>query len=95
MCARCGAISVTMYNFGSPRVGNKRFAEVYNQVTKNAYTYNLSYHAFFFSSVMIKVYVISFLSYQFLCVCVCYIYHLCLEYLQITSIIKTVFMSIW
>ncbi|XP_034914683.1 uncharacterized protein [Populus alba] len=26
-----GAISVTMYNFGSPRVGNKKFAEVYNQ----------------------------------------------------------------
>ena len=23
-----------MYNFGSPRVGNKRFAEVYNEVRK-------------------------------------------------------------
>ena len=32
---RRGAISVTMYNFGSPRVGNKKFAEVYNQVTVN------------------------------------------------------------
>ncbi|KAL2923079.1 putative feruloyl esterase A [Bienertia sinuspersici] len=29
--AKCGAISVTMYNFGSPRVGNKRFAEIYNE----------------------------------------------------------------
>ncbi|PPD98363.1 hypothetical protein GOBAR_DD04612 [Gossypium barbadense] len=29
--AKCGAISVTMYNFGSPRVGNRRFAEVYNE----------------------------------------------------------------
>lgn len=26
---------MTMYNFGSPRVGNRRFAEVYNQVIKN------------------------------------------------------------
>lgn len=33
MCVRRGAISVTMYNFGSPRVGNKKFAEVYNKVT--------------------------------------------------------------
>nr|KJB28235.1 hypothetical protein B456_005G036200 [Gossypium raimondii] len=32
--AKCGAISVTMYNFGSPRVGNRRFAEVYNEVTE-------------------------------------------------------------
>lgn len=23
---------MTMYNFGSPRVGNKKFAEVYNEV---------------------------------------------------------------
>nr|XP_018627638.1 uncharacterized protein LOC104100231 isoform X2 [Nicotiana tomentosiformis] len=29
--AKRGAISVTMYNFGSPRVGNKKFAEVYNE----------------------------------------------------------------
>lgn len=29
---RHGVISVTMYNFGSPRVGNKRFAEAYNKV---------------------------------------------------------------
>ncbi|KAK7279162.1 hypothetical protein RJT34_24208 [Clitoria ternatea] len=29
--AKRGAISITMYNFGSPRVGNKRFAEVYNE----------------------------------------------------------------
>ena len=36
-CVRRGAISVTMYNFGSPRVGNKKFAEVYNEVT-NIYT---------------------------------------------------------
>jgi len=32
MCIRRGVISVTMYNFGSPRVGNKKFAEVYNEV---------------------------------------------------------------
>ncbi|KAJ0092471.1 hypothetical protein Patl1_25753 [Pistacia atlantica] len=30
--AKCGAISLTMYNFGSPRVGNKKFADVYNEV---------------------------------------------------------------
>ncbi|KAF4351585.1 hypothetical protein F8388_003238 [Cannabis sativa] len=29
--AKRGAISLTMYNFGSPRVGNKRFADIYNQ----------------------------------------------------------------
>ncbi|XP_059445629.1 uncharacterized protein LOC132177365 isoform X1 [Corylus avellana] len=29
-CMR-GAIFVTMYNFGSPRVGNKKFAELYNE----------------------------------------------------------------
>ncbi|KAA3485689.1 Triglyceride lipase [Gossypium australe] len=33
--AKCGAISVTMYNFGSPRVGNRRFAEVYNEFDKS------------------------------------------------------------
>ncbi|KAG6757277.1 hypothetical protein POTOM_037584 [Populus tomentosa] len=32
-----GAISVTMYNFGSPRVGNKKFAEVYNQKVKDSW----------------------------------------------------------
>ncbi|KAJ4841915.1 hypothetical protein Tsubulata_013354 [Turnera subulata] len=31
------AISVSMYNFGSPRVGNKRFAEVYNQKVKDSW----------------------------------------------------------
>ncbi|XP_074320734.1 uncharacterized protein LOC141657401 isoform X2 [Silene latifolia] len=35
--AKSGVISVTMYNFGSPRVGNKRFAEVYNQKVKNSW----------------------------------------------------------
>lgn len=35
--AKRGAISVTMYNFGSPRVGNKRFAEVYNQKVKDSW----------------------------------------------------------
>ncbi|XP_012077652.1 uncharacterized protein LOC105638454 isoform X2 [Jatropha curcas] len=32
-----GAISLTMYNFGSPRVGNRRFAEVYNQKVKDSW----------------------------------------------------------
>ncbi|XP_073056707.1 uncharacterized protein [Primulina eburnea] len=32
-----GAISVTMYNFGSPRVGNKRFAEIYNEKVKDSW----------------------------------------------------------
>jgi hypothetical protein len=32
LCIRRGAIFVTMYNFGSPRVGNKKFAELYNEV---------------------------------------------------------------
>ncbi|CAI0383203.1 unnamed protein product [Linum tenue] len=32
-----GAISVTMYNFGSPRVGNKMFAEAYNQKVKDSW----------------------------------------------------------
>nr|KJB15218.1 hypothetical protein B456_002G165300 [Gossypium raimondii] len=34
---RCRAISVTMYNFGSPRVGNRRFAEVYNEKVKDSW----------------------------------------------------------
>ncbi|PHT48102.1 hypothetical protein CQW23_12310 [Capsicum baccatum] len=32
--ARSGSIRVTMYNLGSPRVGNKKFAEVYNELKK-------------------------------------------------------------
>ncbi|BAT96127.1 hypothetical protein VIGAN_08301300 [Vigna angularis var. angularis] len=32
-----GAISITMYNFGSPRVGNKRFAEIYNEKVKDSW----------------------------------------------------------
>ncbi|KAK9991632.1 hypothetical protein SO802_026617 [Lithocarpus litseifolius] len=32
-----GAISVTMYNFGSPRVGNKKFAEYYNEKVKDSW----------------------------------------------------------
>ncbi|XVF29235.1 hypothetical protein REPUB_Repub15cG0103600 [Reevesia pubescens] len=35
--AKSGAISVTMYNFGSPRVGNRRFAEVYNEKIKDSW----------------------------------------------------------
>ncbi|KAG8369747.1 hypothetical protein BUALT_Bualt14G0045900 [Buddleja alternifolia] len=35
--AKHGAISVTMYNFGSPRVGNRRFAEVYNEKVKDSW----------------------------------------------------------
>ncbi|KAM7462315.1 hypothetical protein LguiA_030436 [Lonicera macranthoides] len=35
--AKRGAISVTMYNFGSPRVGNKKFAEVYNKKVKDSW----------------------------------------------------------
>ncbi|XP_075523826.1 uncharacterized protein LOC142556286 isoform X1 [Primulina tabacum] len=35
--SKCGAISVTMYNFGSPRVGNKRFAEIYNEKVKDSW----------------------------------------------------------
>ncbi|KAL7145096.1 hypothetical protein ABFS83_07G056500 [Erythranthe nasuta] len=35
--AKHGAISVTMYNFGSPRVGNKIFAQVYNQKVKDSW----------------------------------------------------------
>ncbi|KAL1548315.1 hypothetical protein AAHA92_16561 [Salvia divinorum] len=35
--AQYGAIAVTMYNFGSPRVGNRRFAEIYNQKVKDSW----------------------------------------------------------
>ncbi|KFK36238.1 hypothetical protein AALP_AA4G096300 [Arabis alpina] len=35
--AKHGAITVTMYNFGSPRVGNKKFADVYNQKVKDSW----------------------------------------------------------
>ncbi|KAK9146324.1 hypothetical protein Sjap_006227 [Stephania japonica] len=35
--ARHGAIFVTMYNFGSPRVGNKRFVEIYNKKVKDSW----------------------------------------------------------
>ncbi|CAM8944162.1 unnamed protein product [Rhodiola kirilowii] len=35
--AKRGAISVTMYNFGSPRVGNRRFAEVYNEKVRDSW----------------------------------------------------------
>ncbi|KAK7355393.1 hypothetical protein VNO80_14648 [Phaseolus coccineus] len=35
--AKQGRISITMYNFGSPRVGNKRFAEVYNKRVKDSW----------------------------------------------------------
>ncbi|XP_020586407.1 uncharacterized protein LOC110028767 isoform X2 [Phalaenopsis equestris] len=35
--AKHGAISVTMYNFGSPRVGNRRFADVYNEKVKDSW----------------------------------------------------------
>ncbi|XP_047337147.1 uncharacterized protein LOC124940659 isoform X2 [Impatiens glandulifera] len=35
--AKLGAISVTMYNFGSPRVGNKIFAELYNEKVKDSW----------------------------------------------------------
>ncbi|XP_010527179.1 PREDICTED: uncharacterized protein LOC104804568 isoform X2 [Tarenaya hassleriana] len=35
--AKQGTITVTMYNFGSPRVGNKRFADVYNQKVKDSW----------------------------------------------------------
>ncbi|KAM3708414.1 hypothetical protein ACJW31_02G095100 [Castanea mollissima] len=35
--AKHGAISVTMYNFGSPRVGNKKFAENYNEKVKDSW----------------------------------------------------------
>ncbi|CAA7390592.1 unnamed protein product [Spirodela intermedia] len=35
--AKCGAISITMYNFGSPRVGNRCFAELYNQKVRDSW----------------------------------------------------------
>ncbi|CAN8232287.1 unnamed protein product [Cochlearia groenlandica] len=35
--AKLGAITVTMYNFGSPRVGNKKFAEAYNQKVNDSW----------------------------------------------------------
>lgn len=35
--AKSGAISVTMYNFGSPRVGNRPFAEIYNERVKDSW----------------------------------------------------------
>lgn len=35
--AKNGHIQVIMYNFGSPRVGNKRFADNYNQAVKNSW----------------------------------------------------------
>ncbi|XP_074558925.1 uncharacterized protein LOC141814866 isoform X3 [Curcuma longa] len=35
--AKLGKISVTMYNFGSPRVGNRRFAELYNKKVKDSW----------------------------------------------------------
>ncbi|XP_068332767.1 uncharacterized protein [Pyrus communis] len=35
--AKRGLISVTMYNFGSPRVGNKVFAEIYNEKVKDSW----------------------------------------------------------
>lgn len=35
--AKHGAIYVTMYNFGSPRVGNRRFAELYNEKVKDSW----------------------------------------------------------
>ncbi|KAJ3680000.1 hypothetical protein LUZ60_016278 [Juncus effusus] len=35
--AKKGVINVTMYNFGSPRVGNRRFAQVYNSKVKDSW----------------------------------------------------------
>ncbi|KAI4342613.1 hypothetical protein MLD38_027219 [Melastoma candidum] len=35
--AKLGAIKVTMYNFGSPRVGNRRFADLYNMKVKDSW----------------------------------------------------------
>lgn len=35
--AKKGHVQITMYNFGSPRVGNKRFADVYNKVVKDSW----------------------------------------------------------
>ncbi|XP_052620644.1 uncharacterized protein LOC111915788 isoform X3 [Lactuca sativa] len=35
--AKRGAVDVTMYNFGSPRVGNKKFAQIYNEKVKDSW----------------------------------------------------------
>ncbi|CAH1453028.1 unnamed protein product [Lactuca virosa] len=35
--AKRGAVYVTMYNFGSPRVGNKKFAQIYNEKVKDSW----------------------------------------------------------
>lgn len=35
--SRHGNIAVTMYNFGSPRVGNKMFADKYNKILKDSW----------------------------------------------------------
>lgn len=35
--AKKGHIQITMYNFGSPRVGNKRFADMYNQAVTDSW----------------------------------------------------------
>ncbi|KAI3983178.1 hypothetical protein MKX01_039669 [Papaver californicum] len=35
--AKHGAIYMTMYNFGSPRVGNRRFVEIYNEKVKDSW----------------------------------------------------------
>ncbi|KAM0842410.1 hypothetical protein ACQ4PT_058395 [Festuca glaucescens] len=35
--AKNGVIFVTVYNFGSPRVGNRRFADVYNAKVKDSW----------------------------------------------------------
>ncbi|KAL5711817.1 hypothetical protein ACHQM5_014056 [Ranunculus cassubicifolius] len=35
--AKNEAISVTMYNFGSPRVGNRRFVDIYNEKVKDSW----------------------------------------------------------
>ncbi|KAF6144375.1 hypothetical protein GIB67_024602 [Kingdonia uniflora] len=35
--AKQGEISLSMYNFGSPRVGNKRFVDVYNEKVKDSW----------------------------------------------------------
>ncbi|XP_050372276.1 uncharacterized protein LOC126790166 isoform X2 [Argentina anserina] len=35
--AKRGVITISMYNFGSPRVGNKRFADIYNERVKDSW----------------------------------------------------------
>ncbi|KAI3995727.1 hypothetical protein MKX01_007206 [Papaver californicum] len=35
--AKQGAIYITMYNFGSPRVGNRRFVDIYNEKVKDSW----------------------------------------------------------